>query len=55
MEKVEKINKLKKELDEEKSKENPDRKTIKKLYNQIAYLGIGLDLNVLTQKPFTHV
>jgi hypothetical protein len=55
MERVEKINKLKKLLEEEQNKEAPNKKVIKRLYLQIANLGIGLDLNILTQKPFTHV
>lgn len=54
MEAIEKINKLKKQIKEEQENGNPDSKKINKWVNQIAYLGIGLDINN-GQKSFTHV
>jgi len=55
MDLLKKINKLKTELDEESNKEVPDKKKIKALYSQIAYLGIWLNPKSLIQKPFTNV
>lgn len=54
MEKVEKINELKKQIEEEGKKATPNQYKIKRLILQIAHLGIGLEVNN-TQKPFTHV
>lgn len=55
MEKIEKINQLKDELKKEVNNENPDEKKIQKLTQKIALLGIGLDINLFSQKPFTNV
>ena len=52
---VDKINKIKKQLDDELAKEVPDKKIVKKLENQIMYFGLGLNPSSFTQKPFTKV
>lgn len=54
MEKAEKINQLKKKIEKEMKKDSPNEKLVQKWIQQIAYLGIGLDM-INTQKPFTHV
>lgn len=54
MDKVEKINKLKAKIKREQEKEQPNKKQIQKWVEQMAFLGIGLDINI-GKKPFTHV